>query len=198
MATPPGRPRLLLLALAAAAAVLLLSACTTEPVAERDKELFLRASDFVEYGVELRDVARFESFKKTRYFDGSFDLEYTYEVPEEAAAQQADPLYLMVTVTVEKNQRDAAISHGAEKVGLGLGLRIEGLKMEEKKEFFRYGDESAFYVLTKDGNPVGNYFVTRAGTKLYSVLIAGVYFDDPQTWAGLVSPKLEKFSAYAP
>lgn len=38
----------------------------------------------------------------------------------------------------------------------------------------------------------------RDGNKIYLIVLTGMYFDDPATWADLVEEKLESFSAYDP
>lgn len=192
---PTKQRRALLLALALAAACLQ-PACRKEPVTDRDREILLRVTDLADYGFRFQDAARHEKLEKLRYFDGSYELTYEFELPD--AATRADALYMQVTATFEKDQSDAAISQGAEKIGFGFGMKLEGIKAEERKDFFRHGDESTFFVLVKDGQPVGNFFVTRDGARVYSILVAGVYFDDPAAWSELVTPKLEKFAAYKP
>ncbi len=83
-----------------------------------------------------------------------------------AAATRDDAIYMNVTANFVKDKSDAVISQGAEKIGFNFGMKFEGLKVEEKKDFFRYGDDSTFYVLVKNGLPVGNFFVTRDGARV--------------------------------
>lgn len=172
------------------------AACMRAAVSDAERDLLLRARDLAAYGFELPGVSRYERFDKTVYIDGSYDLDYECEVPEDAAPD--NPVYMKVTVTFEKSAQDARVAQGIEDFSINAGMGLDGLKLEERKDFFRYGDASSFYVLTREGAPVGNYFVAREGAKVYSVVIAGVYFDDPEQWAELLTPKLEKFSALKP
>jgi hypothetical protein len=168
--------------------------CARSEMSEAEKELMLRAQDLAPYGFEVGDASRHETFSKTAYFDGSYELEYEFQTPEGSGL---DPLFLSVTVSFEKSAADARFTQGAAKVGLSAGSYFEGMKMEEKKGFFKYGDESAYYVLrSKSGEPGGCYFYTREGAKVYSAIVAGVVFNDPEAWAGLVLPRLQKFSAH--
>jgi len=188
------RPALALaLALLAAAG---LAACKSEPVTERDREVLVRVQDLAAYEIQFQDAARYEKFEKSRYFDGSCELTYEFELPD--AETRPNAIYLRVLATVETDKSGATVSQGAEKIGFGVGMKLEGIEAEERKDFFRHGDDSTFFVLTKGGKPVGNFFVTRFGKRVYSLLIAGVYFDDPAAWSELVTPKLEKFAAYNP
>jgi hypothetical protein len=182
-------PLLLLFALALCGA-----GCKRAEVSEAEKELILRAQDFAPFGSNVGDPGRYESFNKTVYFDRSYELEYEYQTPEGSGL---DPLYLNVSVSFETSPSDARVTQGATKMGLTAGSYFEGIKLEEKKGFFRYGDESTYYVLlSKKGEPAGSYFVTREGSKVYSLLVAGVVFDEAEAYAALVTPKLQKFSAH--
>ena len=182
---------LLWLLLAASAA-----ACKQAPVSDAERELFLRARDLEPFGIKFPRPERYERFNKTIYFDGSRELEYEFELPDDAVHENA--LYMSVSITFEKNAADAKFSQGVEKFGADTGMKLAGLRLEEREGFFRYGDESSFYVLLKDGEAVGNFFVTREGAKVYTVILAGVSFDDREMWAGLVTPRLQKFSAHKP
>lgn len=186
------RHALLLFALALA---LCAAGCAHADMSEAEKELILRAQDIAPYGFEVGDASPHESFSKTVYFDRSSELEYEFQTPDGSGL---DPLYLNVSVTFERNVADAKVSQGATKLGLSAGTYLEGLKLEETKGFFQYGDESTYYVLkTKEGVPGGSYFVTREGSKLYAVLVAGAVFD-AESYAELLTPKLQKFSAHGP
>ncbi len=143
------------------------------------------------------DAARYEKFEKLRFFDGSHELTYEFELPD--AATRADAVYMQITATFEKDQSDAAISQGAEKIGFGFGMKLEGIKAEERKDFFRYGDHSTFFVLVKDtasrSATSSSRATARASTRSSS---PGSTSTTPPRGRQLVTPKLEKFAAYKP
>lgn len=62
----------------------------------------------------------------------------------------------------------------------------------------RYGDSSSFTVLVKDEKPIGNVFTVRDGKKTYLLVMAGVFFRNPEEWGRLVGPKLKLLAAYSP
>jgi len=174
------------------------TACLSEiklPVEESEKLMLLRAGDLAPYGYELEGIERYESFTKTRLSDGSYELEYEFETPD---SEEEHPLFLYVIVTVEKNDLDAVLSHGAERFGAMHGLRKGGIKEREVKNFYRYGDVSSFHVLEMDGQPVGNLFSARKGRRIYTLMITGMSFDDPQVWRELLQARLRQFSTYSP
>ena len=72
------------------------------------------------------------------------------------------------------------------------------VEQEEIPNFYRYGDSSSFYLLKKDSKPIGNYFTVREGSKTYTVILTGMYFDEAEVWKEIMEPKLKQFSVYIP
>lgn len=187
--------KLLSAAPALAVCVLVAAGCQNNlPVDDAEKALVLRAADLVPFGYGLEDTEPYEVFAKTNIF-GTQEITYTFESPE---SDVENALYLSVTVTFERKRSDAFLSHGIEKTAVTLGLRAAGIESREVKKFYEYGDSSTFYILEQDGSPVGNVYSLRDGSKVYLIVLSGMYFDDPATWADLVEEKLERFSAYDP
>jgi len=172
----------------------LAAGCTKQSIDEKDLPLLLTAGELVEYGIPVDSTEQFESFGRTRYFDGSVDVDYEFETPGDAA----DPLYMAVTVTFERTVRDAKASYLAERGASLVVGRIGGMETEALPGFFDYGDDSYFVLLKGEQGPVGNVFGTRVGKKVYFVLLAGAYFDDPEQWSDWVMPKLRYMEAYNP
>jgi len=179
-----------------ALAGLLFAGCQSDiPVSDADKEVVLRAADLIPFGYGLEHTEQYEKFTKTKYFDGSHELTYEFETPD---AEEDNALYMNVTVSIEKNSADAWTTHGAQDVGLKFGLKANGVEQREIENFYQYGDKSTFYLLEKDGHPIGNLFTVREGKRVLVLLISGMYFDDQASWRELVGEKLRKFSAYSP
>lgn len=164
-------------------------------VQESDKTLFLRAQDLIDYGYGFQGVEKYESFTKAKVIDGSYDVEYEFETPE---GERDNPLLLYVLVSVGKKKSDAQLSQGGEKIAVLYTLKAQGIEREEIPNFYRYGDSSAFYLLKKAGKPIGNYFTVREGSKTYTLILSGMYFDDPEVWKEIMEPKLKQFSVYKP
>jgi hypothetical protein len=174
----------------------LLAGCGSNlPVREDEKALFVRAGELADYGLEHAD-ARYEKFTKTKLFDGSFQVEYEYEVPENAPG---DRVFLYSCITVERKKSDAMASQGIEQAGIAVGMLGTDVSLEEVKDFYTYGDSARFYdIKNKGGAKVGNYFTAREGAKVYSVIIAGFYTEDREIWVEMVGDKLKRFSSYTP
>ena len=165
------------------------------PVDDKDRAVVLRAADLIPFGYGLEKTEPYETFTKTRYLDGSHELTYEFETPD---SEEENALYMNVTISVEKSTSDAWATHGAQDIGLGVGLKTNGITKREVKDFYKYGDSSTFYVLEKDGHPIGNAFTVRHGKRVYMLVLSGMYFDDAASWKELIEEKLETFSEYAP
>jgi hypothetical protein len=165
------------------------------PVGAAEREVVLRAADLIPFGYGLEQTEQYETFNRTRYFDGSYELTYEYHTPD---SEQQNALYISVTVTVERTLSDALTSHGAEEVGLTIGLKANGVKEREIEDFYKYGDKSRFAVLEKDGKPIGNIFSVREGKRVFLLIMSGMYFEDAAAFKELIEGRLKKFSAYVP
>lgn len=165
------------------------------PVGAADKEVVLRAADLIPFGYGLEQTEQYETFKRVKYFDGSHELTYEYQTPD---SEEENALYLNVTVSVENSTSDARTSHGAEEIGLTIGLKANGIKAREIKDFYVYGDSSKFSVLENDGKPIGNIFTTRKGKRVFVMILSGMHFEDPAAFKELIEGRLIKFSAYSP
>jgi hypothetical protein len=164
-----------------------------EPLSEVDKSLFLRGADLAGYGFQYENANSYETFSKTRQLDGTYQLTYEFETPE----GERRPLYIYASVSVARNASDAALSEGAEKIGLLIGLRANGV--EEREVRLQPGDHRGrLTVLVKGGKPLGNVFTARDGRKTYTLVLAGLYFEDAEDWKKLVEPKLLQLAGYSP
>ena len=177
------------------AIILILSwSCAKQSIRKADKPLLLTVEDLTPYGLSLDNYRQYEVFRRHIYVDGAIEVEYEFDPPEESGIN----LYLTVAVSFERTERDAKFAYLAERKGTTIGAKLGGAPVTESKEFYNYGDESFFGFLMGEKGPGGNLFITRVGTKVYVVLIGGVFFDNPDDWEELISPKLQYLESYNP
>lgn len=122
--------------------ILLSLGCKKLEVSEKDKQLFVRPNDFSSFGFNFKNLQNNEKIEKSKLFDGSYQIDYEVESPEN---EQNNPLALIQTVTIETKNSDATISKGADETGFAIGLKIGGIEREEVPDFYKYGDSSSFY-----------------------------------------------------
>lgn len=158
------------LVVAAAAAVFVLSARPQE-VAERDKEVLVDVHRLAPWLGDYQINSSAESVAKTKYFDGSYDLDYTYDDSEDPESP-----YLNCSVAFERTRQDARSAYWATWGGGKLGLSYlsdVSIAVVERNDIFRWGDESRFAVLELEGRPIGNMFVMREGKIVYFLMFTG-------------------------
>ena len=165
-------------------------------IKQSDKEALLTVSTIKNWVPNMKiDLAK-ETFTKQKFFDDSVDLDYTYD-----ASESTFPAYVNSSITVEPNAKDASLSYDSLKVGMKIGLSLGGngdFKEVERNDLLKWGDESFCSLLYVDGNPVGNFFITREGNRIYYSLFSGIYFDNPEYLEQLLTPYLKNLSTYNP
>lgn len=173
-----------------------MAACGSEQsVTEEDKTIFLRAGDFAGFGYRYRNVETYETFSKTRHFDGSHELTYRFDTPE---SERERPLHIYISVSIERRESDAILSQKAQRLGLLVGFRSEGAEERELAASFPYGDEARLALLIKNDQPIGNTFTLRDKERTYLLVLSGLYFDDPALFEEMVGPKVQRFAVYSP
>jgi hypothetical protein len=168
--------------------------CAKQSIREDDIPLLLTVEELVPYGLSLENYRQYEVFRRNIYVDGAIEIEYEFDPPEDSGIN----LYLSVTASFEPTKSDAKLAYLMERKGTTLGAKLGGVTVTESKQFFAYGDESFFGFLMSEKGPGGNLFITRTGTKVYAVLMGGVYFDHKDDWAELITPKLQYLESYSP
>lgn len=163
-----------------------------EPVTAQDRAIIVDIHSLANWIENYTPSPQEESIKKTRYMDGSYDVEYEYSLPDDT-----DGYYLACTVTVENSAEDASYNFfgfwkGFELVATGLGVNVE-----ERNDLFQWGDHSRFAVLKTEGQPVGNMFITRTDKYIFSIILSGVYFTDTESINDLLLEKLERLPSYS-
>ncbi|MGH9750291.1 MAG: hypothetical protein ACRD6R_10245 [Candidatus Polarisedimenticolia bacterium] len=167
---------------------LVLPGCTTSEVSEQEKNAVLTAADLADWGFEAPDGGAKETWKATRWFDGSRQIEYEYETPDGAGG---DFLYLTVTVDLERRPSDSRTTYLAGQAGLGVIKMKKTIERKEVASSCDYGDECVLFLLLNEGNPVGNQFLVRTGLNVYTVQLVGLYFSEAETWHRLMAPRIE-------
>ena len=164
------------------------------PVDDEDRRVVLRASHFVDYLEDFEPDPGAETYEKLKYIDGSYDLTYEYEHPDED-----EGIYILCSVTVERNASDAIVSYTALHASSKLGIGLSDVSFEERDDLVSWGDKSN-HMLVKldDGGYVGNYFIARSGKRIIYLWFTGVYFDDGTQLRSLLMPVLNAVQRYDP
>lgn len=123
---------------------------------------------------------------RERLLDGSVEISYEYE-------SQDPPLYVSTIISLERNESDARATYIGQSVGgaAGMALAGQGLKLEPRDDLMKWGDQSKSQLMVLEGNPVGHFFITRKGKRVFVTVFSGVYFDEPELLSSFLTPHLE-------
>ncbi len=168
----------------------LILGCTTRDIKDHEKEFLITVNELEEYGVVIDDPSEAESFQVKRNLDGSTEIEYEYD--SENDSSNADILWLKSEAEVLGSVELASTAFedriSAYKIGAFLGN--SEVEIIENPELFTLGNENYSAYFEKDGKKLGNLLVTRKGDTVFSLLMIGFYFDEPELLHELMSPKL--------
>ena len=152
---------------------------------EQDKGSVLRIEDLALWVEGFEPDPSKESLVKTKEYDNSYDIEYTYEDQESET-----PLYLYHSVSVQPTASDAMIVHKAMDFGTWIGSGES--KLVTRNDLFSWGDKSEFSLLqTESGDTIGNHFAGRKGKLVVFIMISGIYFDETKAIEELLRKSFE-------
>ena len=182
---------LVLVAAGAGVLVLLYFFGSTEvEVSAADRALMLDITAVAEWMEDYSPELDHEVVVKVRYLDRSYEIDYTYDVPDDEHAP-----YLNYTVSEDVSSKDALASYLMLWSATKIGFLIIGdvkITVDQRDEIFRWGDRSRFGLVQADGAPLGNLFVAQKGRYVVYLLLTGVYFDETGPITELLSPYLAK------
>ena len=170
---------------------------TEEPMAAHERELLLTVEDLSPYvvGGLVGGPRSMETAEKRRFPGGGTELFYEYD-----AVDDRDGVYLSSGINFDRSVSDANMTYTGMNIGASLGLSMaeENIVERDAPELLQWGDESKSTLLVSGGVPVGNVFVARKGRRVFHLILAGVYFDDPAVFQELVLPHLDAMDRHRP
>lgn len=185
-----------ILALVVMAGFLFIWSAKSLEVTPADRQLVVTVDELLPWLDDFSPDYAAESIEKTRYFDGSWEVEYVYDHPAEDRA-----LFINSSVTVEPTLQDAKTSYASQGVGLRIGFSLQNhteIKLTDRDDLFRWGDQSQCKLITVDGQTVGNIFLARSEKRIFCVVISGLAIEDRATLGQLLTPHLERLTGNLP
>jgi hypothetical protein len=161
--------------------------CSPATVSDEERGIVLTAPELQSYGFTSPIGAIDETWDGWRWFDGSREIDYTYQTLNESEQM---PLYLSVNIGWETTHSDAVATYGATLLGFKVGSATESIERQQLTDSCEYGDRCTLFLLTRDQRPLGNQFVLQVGRTVYTVQLFGLYFDEPEVWHEVIVPKV--------
>jgi alkanesulfonate monooxygenase SsuD/methylene tetrahydromethanopterin reductase-like flavin-dependent oxidoreductase (luciferase family) len=150
-----------------------LAAWTSDPI--------LRIADLSRFAQIAVDLARV-SESRNDCEDGGSRIEYQYR----AAASDRVLIHTVLTVDTDVEQAQFIFQQYIEDVpGLGDDLAIE------RDDRLSWGDSSATWSISDDGEQIGHAIAARKGVRTLFVIFTGVPFKERDAFLELVQPKLD-------
>lgn len=172
-------------------------ACTSkQSVDHRDYAILTTAKEIDDYydNIRLDTSGRSEKTVLERYFDGSYQLEYTYDLLE---SEQYDPFFYSVKVEVEPNEKEASENLRMSKSLLTTVNSAVGLEAVPFDSLDLPGDENFYFIRTDKGNPNGILLGIRKNNCIFTIISSGIYSDDQSMLTDLILPKLDSLGSFS-
>lgn len=145
------------------------------------------------YDIKIDKSNTLEHTEITKYFDGSTELDYTYDALD---TKFLDELYYSVTVEKHRTISDAKQSFGVNKGALSLVGNSFSQGTIEIDSLDLPGDQSYYAFRTYNEEPNGMFFICRKKTIIYSMIISGIYTPDHSLVLDLIIPKIENLENF--
>lgn len=160
-----------------------------EPSVE-EKQSLVTIRDLEPYGAEIAEAEKREVWKAKRNLDGTLEIEYEYD--PDLAIGPGDNITLQSSVDIEHTEKDARQTFSLNIAACKTGMRIYGVKTRDQQHTMADVDQSYFALVVKDEKPVGNMVNVRKGKHVYSLLVIGIFFNDPVTLEEILREKIER------
>ena len=145
------------------------------------------------YDVAVDTSGQFETVTLSQYFDGSFELEYDYELID---SEEYDPLIYSISVSGERNAKEAAESFTILKGTLEVFANTAGQSTTVIDSLDLPGDEYYYALREYDGEPNGLLYLVRIDKNIYFLSMSGLYSSDHGFLYDLILPKIEELKAF--
>ncbi|MBN1552450.1 hypothetical protein JW979_13330 [bacterium] len=168
-----------------------ISSCINRDITDEEKAHLITVNDFDFLGINVACSDRYEQYNARQNLDGTLELEYEFQ-PEKPFSHQ-DIIWLKTEIEFCNTPTQAKISFH-ERISaykLGMAISDRSLVLELSPQLVLWGNDNYSAFLKRNGNILGNVIVVRLNDRIISMILLGVYFEDPELIYELFSQKLE-------
>jgi hypothetical protein len=157
---------------------------TPKPPTADERKLVVNAETLAEFGVTPNPKC--DSIHRTGAF-GTKQIQYERDC-------DTPDVYAQSLAQVNPSSLEARQSFVMLVATMKGGMRLAGreLNVEPHPELLTFGDQRYSAIIKYGNDPRGNMFVFRQGRVVHSLIITGIYFDDPKTVRDLLGPVIEE------
>lgn len=153
------------------------------PSTPEERRLVLDSAALRKRGVHADP--RCDRFRTVRNIDASVHVEATHQCP-------GDGIYFNSRAEMHRGEVEARQSFALGITGMKTGLALAaGVELRRRDDLLDFGDQRYAAIITRDGSNIGNLFAVREGPNVHTLLVSGLYFDDPAAVRELLQPMIE-------
>ena len=172
--------------------IFFLSACTTTDVRDDEKKWLITISDLAGQGVNVGTPSQQgEKYVARRFINGTSEIEYEYDSDNDPNNGKIVLFYSEADFYRNESLAITGFDDAIDAYLFGASLNSGDVEVIEIPNTFTLGEQNYSAVLDSDGTRLGNLVVTRKGTMVYSLILAGSYINSEQVLRNLIGPKLD-------
>jgi hypothetical protein len=152
------------------------------PIRPEDKQVFVTFDRLAEKVPGLLKAPNSETTGRTRYFDGSLEVEYEYE---------DDNLSISSSVNHELTTRDARQLFTVIRLALPAATKLATDVQFVPRSDLYSGPDVYCVAIVSSGTSTGHALVVLDGKNVFTLVIGGAFLGDPGEFRALVQPRLD-------
>ena len=156
---------------------------SNKPADEVQKRLVMNAQSLERYDVELDPKCSKFNSRRNIDFTSEVEFEHDCEGSSYYVSSGAE-----IAPTVRSARESFILDIGAYKTGIAIGSG----ELQPRDGLLTIGEQRYAALIRQEGQPVGNVFIARQGRVVHTLLITGIYFDEPGDGDELFKPLLEE------
>lgn len=159
-----------------------------KPATEADRRLVVTAERMQQHGGPEPNPD-YERLTVQRMF-GTAAIQYEYQIPNSVETEER--IYIQSAVNVAMTRTEAMQQHALGVVAMRAGMAANDLKVQPAPQLLTFGDQKYAALLMKGDRPIGNLLVVRDGRIVHTLIVSGLYFEEPEAIAELLKPPIDE------
>ena len=159
-----------------------------------ERNMFVTVEDVRELGVAVKGssekakVDKFVFARSLTWLGGFVLYEYEYDGKEKSS------LYIYNSIN-KLNAMSSFTGKYFKKAGFAAAFSKKGIVLKELGELKQRYPNFSVSIILNEGKPIGNLVSANDGTIDYTLILTGVFLDEPEIWAELIDKKTTAMNA---
>lgn len=140
------------------------------------------------YNLNIDTSGKHETTSITKYYEGTVELNYKYELIE---SEEYQPFYYDVTVVKSRTKYEADERYFVLKGALNITNTIIDQEIVEIDSIQLPGDDTYYAWNYHEEMPLAMIYLIRKGRFIYSVHLAGIHITDHSILTEIILPRVQ-------